>query len=117
MTAPFDSVDEYIASFPSDVQERVRHVRQAIHRGVPGAGERISYQIPCVTLHGRDLVFFSGWKQHIGIYPMIDLDDPPLEADLAPYLSSKATLKFPHRKPLPVDLIQRFAAAKAARAG
>jgi uncharacterized protein YdhG (YjbR/CyaY superfamily) len=117
MTAPFDSVDAYIASFPDEVRERLQQVRNAIHRGVPGAGERISYQIPCVTLHGRDLVHFSGWKQHIGIYPLIDLDDPQLVADLAPFLSSKATLKFPHRKPLPVDLIQRFAAARAARAG
>jgi uncharacterized protein YdhG (YjbR/CyaY superfamily) len=115
VTARFDSVDDYIASFPAEVQERLQHVRQAIHRAVPGAGERISYQIPCVTLNGRDLVYFSGWKQHIGMYPVIDLDDPELMAELAPYESSKATLKFPHRKPLPLDLIQRFAAAKASR--
>lgn len=116
MTARFESVDDYIASFPAEVGERLQQVRQTVHRAVPGAGERISYQIPCVTLRSRDLVYFSGWKQHIGVYPVIDLDDPQLMAELAPYTTSKATLKFPHRKPLPLDLIQRFAAAKAERA-
>lgn len=117
MTARFDSVDQYIATFPAEVQERLQQVREAIHRAVAGAGERISYQIPCVTVDGRDLVYFSGWKQHIGVYPVIDLDDPQLMADLAPYSSSKATLKFPHRKPLPLELIERFAAAKATHVG
>jgi uncharacterized protein YdhG (YjbR/CyaY superfamily) len=117
VTQRLASVDEYIASFPVEVQERLQQVRRAIHDAVPGVGERISYQIPCITMHGRDLVYFSGWKQHIGVYPVIDLDDPQLMAELAPYSSAKATLKFPHKAPLPVDLIQRFAAAKAARAG
>ena len=46
----FASVDDYIGSFPPDVQLLLGKVRQAILAAVPGAGETISYQIPTVTL-------------------------------------------------------------------
>ena len=65
------SVDEYIASFPAEVQAVLEEVRRTIHAVVPGAGEKISYQIPTITLDGKSLLYFSGWKEHIS-----DLPDP-----------------------------------------
>ena len=64
----FGSVEEYIGSFPADVQPVLEQVRRAILSAVPGAGETISYQIPTIMLGGRPLLYFAGWKRHISVY-------------------------------------------------
>jgi uncharacterized protein YdhG (YjbR/CyaY superfamily) len=113
----FASVDEYIESFPADVQEVLEEVRRTIRGVVPKAGEKISYQIPTITLDGKALLYFSGWKEHISLYPIPPLDDA-LAAEIEPYRSGKGTLKFPLKKPIPYDLITRITQAfVAARLG
>lgn len=110
----FASVDDYIASFPPDVQPLLQQVRQAILAVVPAAGETISYQIPTVTLGGKAILYFAGWKHHISLYPAPRGDDA-FERQLAPYRSEKSTLKFPLSKPVPYDLIGQVARLAAAR--
>ncbi|MEU4607161.1 DUF1801 domain-containing protein [Kribbella sp. NPDC023972] len=106
----FASVDEYIGSFPADVQEVLEEVRRTIRAVVPEAGEKISYQIPTVTLDGKALMYFSGWKEHISIYPIPPVDDE-LAAQIEPYRSGKGTLKVPLNKPIPYDVITRLTQA------
>ena len=101
-----ETVDEYIARFPPDVRAVLEEVRRTIHAAVPGAGEKISYQIPTITFDGTNLLHFSAWKSHIALYPI-----PPIDEDLTPYRSGKGTLKFPLNKPIPYDLITRVAKA------
>ena len=108
--ADFSTVDEYIATFPADVQEILQQVRRTILGVVPEAGEKISYQIPTITMDGRALLYFSGWKQHISVYP-IPAGDEALAAEIEPYRAGKGTLKFPLNKPIPYDLIARLAQA------
>jgi uncharacterized protein YdhG (YjbR/CyaY superfamily) len=111
----FESVDDYIASFPPAVQTELQTVRDTIHAAIPGAHESISYTIPTFSVGGRPVVYFSGWKKHISIYPVPELDES-IEPQLAPYLSGKSTAKFPLAKPLPHELItalvQRLAAQR-----
>jgi uncharacterized protein YdhG (YjbR/CyaY superfamily) len=109
-TTDFGSVDEYIASFPEDVQEILQEVRATIRAVVPEPGEKISYQLPTITLDGKSLIYFSGWKNHISIYPIPPADDA-LANELEPYRSGKGTLKFPLKKPIPYDLIRRITEA------
>jgi len=104
----FGSVEEYIGSFPADVQAILEQVRRAILGAVPGAGETISYQIPTITLGGRPLLYFAGWKRHISVYPA-PAGDEVLERRLGPYRSAKSTLKFPLSQPVPYDLIAQVA--------
>lgn len=104
------TVDEYIASFPEEVREILEQVRRTIHAAAPGAGEKISYQIPTITLDDKPLMYFSGWKAHIAVYPLPPLDDA-LATAIDPYRSGKGTLKFPLNKPIPYDLITRLAQA------
>jgi uncharacterized protein YdhG (YjbR/CyaY superfamily) len=108
--ADFSTVEEYIGTFPADVQEILQRVRQTILAAVPGAGEKISYQIPTVTLDGQALLYFSGWKQHISVYPIPDGDDA-LAAEIAPYRAGKGTLRFGLDEPIPYELIGRLARA------
>lgn len=108
---PHTTVDEYIASFPPDVQRTLTDVRAAIRAAAPGTGERISYGIPTFTLDGRYVVYFSGWKRHISVYPIPDVGaDAELARRIAPYESGKGTLKFPLDKPMPLELISAVAA-------
>jgi uncharacterized protein YdhG (YjbR/CyaY superfamily) len=104
----FGSVEEYIGSFPADVQVILEQVRRAILGAVPGAGETISYQIPTITLGARPLLYFAGWKRHISLYPA-PAGDEALERRLGPYRSAKSTLKFPLSQPVPYDLIAQVA--------
>ncbi|WP_353827671.1 iron chaperone [Agromyces sp. SYSU T0242] len=111
-----ETVDQYIASFPDDVAERLARVRRAILAEVPGAEERMRYGIAAVMLGGRYALHFAGWKRHIGIYPVPALPEP-LESEVAPRRSGKDSVVLPHSEPLPDELVGRIAAAiVAARA-
>ena len=104
----FASVDEYIESFPADVQVILQQVRRTIREVVPAAVETITYHIPTVMLDGVMLLCFAGWKHHVSLYPAPAGDDE-FGSQIAPYRSAKSTLKFPIRDPLPYDLIARVA--------
>jgi uncharacterized protein YdhG (YjbR/CyaY superfamily) len=69
MAARFESVDEYIGTFPEDVQVILESIRQTIHRAVPGATESISYNMPTFSINGRYFLGLAGWKNHIALYP------------------------------------------------
>ena len=107
MADKFATVDDYISSFPSDVQIVLEEVRRTIHSAVPGAEETISYQIPTITLGGKSLVYFAGWKQHISVYPLPEMDQD-FEQEIAPYKAGKGTLRFPLGEPMPHQLIKKL---------
>jgi uncharacterized protein YdhG (YjbR/CyaY superfamily) len=110
MADRFETVDEYIESFPPDVQVILEEVRRAIHAAAPGTEEIITYQIPTITLEGKYLVYFAGWKRHVSIYPIHVLDEP-LESEVAGFRSGKDTVQFPLNDPIPYELIGRIVGA------
>ena len=61
--ATFNSIDEYIGTFPETVQNIMEQLRTTIKDAVPDAGEKISYNMPTFTLNGTYLVYFAGWKK------------------------------------------------------
>lgn len=99
-------VDGYIAGFPLSVRELLETMRAIIRKAAPKAEEVISYQMPAYKQDGI-LVYFAGYKQHIGFYPT----SAPMEVfkeDLAKYKTSKGAVQFPLDKPLPKALITRM---------
>lgn len=102
-----NSIDEYIDTFPEDVQTVLKQVRKTIKAAAPQAGEKISYGIPTFTLNGKYLIYFAGWKHHISIYPIPTADDS-FNQEIAPYVAGKGTLKFPVDKPIPLKLITKI---------
>jgi uncharacterized protein YdhG (YjbR/CyaY superfamily) len=42
----YQTIDEYIKSFPGDIQARLKQLRALIQRAAPEAQEKISYQMP-----------------------------------------------------------------------
>jgi len=102
----FTTVEEYIASFPVDVQKVLDEIRGTIKALVPEATEKISYQIACFELNGRNLIHFAGWKKHVSLYP-IPVGNEAFEKQIARYVDGKGTLKFPLGKPMPMLLIRK----------
>lgn len=110
----FRSVDEYIATHPEDVQAILQRVRGAIRKGMPGAEEAISYQIPAYRVHGGTVLYFAGWKKHYSLYPATDGLVEAFKDELAPYeVNDKGTIRFPLSRPVPVKLIERIAKFRA----
>lgn len=109
------SIDAYIAGFPKEVRPLLEQLRCTIASAAPGAQEAISYRMPTLRLNGAYLIYFAGFKKHIGVYPVL-ADSPGFEQALAPYASGKATLKFALDKPIPFALIAKVVRAKVRQA-
>ena len=109
----FSTIEDYIESFPQDIQVHLRQVRDTIRAAAPQAGEKISYNMPTFTLNGKYLVYFAGWKHHIAFYGA-PRNNPEFDEALSAYESGQGTLQFPYNKPLPLDLITRIVKFRAA---
>jgi len=102
----FNSIDEYIRTYPHAVQEKLQGLRKTIHAAAPGAEEKISYQMPTFYLKGN-LVHFAAFKNHIGFYP-VPTGILAFKKELSPYATTKGGVQFPLDKPLPLALVARI---------
>jgi uncharacterized protein YdhG (YjbR/CyaY superfamily) len=103
----FTNIDEYIALYPKEVQERMQKIRQMVKEIAPEAVETISYRIPTFKLNGKAFAYFAGFAKHIGMYPfpsgVIEFQEAAKD-----YETSKGTVKFPHDKPIPYELVKKM---------
>jgi uncharacterized protein YdhG (YjbR/CyaY superfamily) len=108
---PPQTVDEYIAQAPQDLQPRLNDLRAAIKAAAPNANERISYGMPYYEYNGR-LVYFHLWKKHIGLYA---LSTPVLDeyaSELKGHVMPKGTVRFPLDAELPIPLVKKLVQAQ-----
>ena len=109
----FKSIDEYIGTFPENVQKIMGQLRSTIQAAAPEADEKISYNMPTFTLNGTYLVYFAGWKSHIAFYGA-PRGNPEFKEDISSYESGAGTLQFPYDQPMPLDLISKIVKFRAA---
>ena len=103
-------VEAYIEAAPRDVQAKLIQIRKIIKTAAPEADERISYGMPYYEYRGR-LAYFRFTKTHIGFY----IPTPVIaehKEELKDYGTSKATIRFPLDKKLPVLLIRKLVRAR-----
>ncbi len=100
------NVDAYIKQFPPEVQVMLQQLRAAIKAAAPKAEELISYMMPAYKYHGV-LVYFGGYKNHIGFYPT-GSGIEAFKKELSVYKGSKGAVQFPLDKPLPLALIKQI---------
>ncbi len=108
----FRTVDEYIGTFPTDVQSKLQTVRRIIQKAVPEAEEVISYQMPAYKFHGR-LLYFSAFKNHYSLFGATHGIRRAFKKELSRYEGSKGTIRFPLDEPVPVKLIRDIATYRA----
>jgi uncharacterized protein YdhG (YjbR/CyaY superfamily) len=100
----FDTVDEYIAALPGDVQAMMERLRRTIRDVAPAVEEKISYAMPTFTLDGLPLVHVAAWKKHVALYPLPELTGP-LAAEVAPYRGAKDAMHLRLGEPVPYELV------------
>ena len=100
------NIDEHIAAFPTHTQALLQQMRSIIQAAAPKATEVISYAMPAFKMNGV-LVYFAGYKNHIGFYPSAS----PIKffkTELAAFKFSKGAIQFPLDKKLPLPLIKKI---------
>ena len=112
MKTDFQSVEEYMATFPKEVQLLLEKIRQIILKTAPKATESISYGMPAYKLNGKPLVYFGGYKKHIGFYATTT-GHSAFSEELSKYKQGKGSVQFPINQPIPHDLIAKIVAFRA----
>ncbi|MGC4039431.1 MAG: DUF1801 domain-containing protein [Flavobacterium sp.] len=107
MQVDFKSVDQYIKSFPKETQSILEKIRELIIKNAAGSVESISYGMPAYKLNGKPLVYFAGYKNHIGFYAT-PTGHAEFAKELSAYKQGKGSVQFPVNEPIPFDLIQRI---------
>lgn len=109
MKTDFKTVEDYIKSFPGDIQTLLEKVRSTIKKNAPDAVESIAYGMPAYKMNGKPLVYFAGFKKHIGFYATPS-GHTEFTDELSKYKQGKGSVQFPLDKPIPYDLIKRIVA-------
>ena len=102
----YNSIDEYISTFPKETQIVLEKIRKTIKEETPTATEKISYGMPTFYLNGN-LVHFAAFKNHIGFFPAPSGINK-FEKELSKYKTGKGTLQFKYDEEIPFDIIKKI---------
>lgn len=105
-------VDQYINNFDGEVRERLNQMRTLILDIVPNASEGFSYAMPAYKLNGKVLVYFAGYKNHVGFYAT-PTGHEKFARKLSAYKQGRGSVQFPNDKPLPIKLIEEIVLFRA----
>jgi uncharacterized protein YdhG (YjbR/CyaY superfamily) len=105
-TTGTNTIDSYIAAFPPETRELLEQLRETIKKSAPEAQEVISYQMPAYKQQGI-LVYFAGYKNHIGFYPGAS-GIASFQKEISAYKNAKGSVQFPLDQALPIELISRI---------
>lgn len=108
MKNTFKNIDEYILLFP-EIEDKLKAIRKIIHAQDAGIEEYIGYQMPAFRYKSKPLVYFAGYKKHIGFYPgAAGIKKFEHEFTMRNYKFSKGAVQFPINEKLPEDLIREI---------
>ncbi len=107
MKTTFTTVDQYIQGFEEETQERLIAIRKLIQETAPEAVESISYGMPAYKVNGKPLIYFAGYKSHIGFYAT-PTGHKAFEKELSKYKQGKGSVQFPLSESLPAKLIKEI---------
>ena len=99
--------EQYLSAFPEDVKIKLQEIRNTILQAASNATEGISYGMPAYKLNGKILVYFAGYKNHIGFYAT-PTGHFAFQSDLSRYKQGKGSVQFPIEDPMPLELIKRM---------
>lgn len=108
-----ETVETYIRNFPEETQRVLLQIRATIRESAPDAEEGIAYKMPAYKLNGKPLVYFAGYKNHIGFYAT-PTGHEAFASELSVYKQGKGSVQFALNQPIPYDLIRRIVAFRSA---
>lgn len=102
------TVDKYLDNFRGETLKRLNELRKIIKGTAPKAEESISYGMVGYKYCGRPLVYFGGYKNHVGFYGASGSFFKAYTKELVGFEVAKGTIRFSLEKPLPVSLIKKM---------
>ncbi|UOK41700.1 MULTISPECIES: iron chaperone [Flavobacterium] len=106
MKVDFKTVDEYIETFPKEIQSILETIRTIVLDNAPKAAESISYGMPAYKTSGKPLVYFAAFKNHIGFYAT-PTGHSEFAKELSNYKQGKGSVQFPFNN-IPYELVKRI---------
>ena len=99
-----NTIDQYIETFPEDLQQVLKKIHQTIMENAAMATEGISYGMPSYKTNKKPLVYFAAYPKHIGFYATPSGHEKFMEK-LSRYKQGKGSVQFPLDEPIPYRLI------------
>lgn len=106
MQPNYNTVDDYITTFPKDIQQILKTLRATVLKNAPEAVESISYGMPAYKTNKKPLVHFGAFKNHIGFYAT-PTGHSEFAAELSKYKQGKGSVQFPFDA-VPYELIEKI---------
>jgi len=106
MKTDFNSVPDYIKTFPKEIQVILEKLRALVLKNAHDAAENISYGMPAYKTHGKPLVYFAAFKNHIGFYAT-PTGHAEFAEQLSKYKQGKGSVQFPFDA-VPFDLVEKI---------
>jgi uncharacterized protein YdhG (YjbR/CyaY superfamily) len=98
-----ESIDDYIAAEPEEVQPLLKEIRETIRAALPDATEKIAWSMPYYW-QGENRVGFAAHKKHRGLFPG-EAAVKEFTVRLSEYKANKGTIQLPLNKPIDHKLI------------
>jgi uncharacterized protein YdhG (YjbR/CyaY superfamily) len=108
MATQYESVDDYIGSFPEDIQLRLRELREISRNFAPNATEGLKWGHPAYSL-GTILFVFSGHQKHAN-FVFTPSTLAAFRDQLTGYKTGKGSVTLPYSDPVPADVLSRMIA-------
>lgn len=107
-----NTVNEYIASKPGNVQMRMEELRSILRDCLPGSTESLKWGEPAF-LHesGMILVIIGAYKQHCNVVVTPSAMNA-MRDKVADFETGKGSVKIPHDTAVPRELIRELASRR-----
>jgi uncharacterized protein YdhG (YjbR/CyaY superfamily) len=108
------NIDEYLARFTPEQRSALQKLRRAVRAAAPRAEECISYGLAAFRVDGKVLVGFGASAKHCAFYPMSGRTISAHASKLKAFVTTKGSIHFDPRKPLPPSLVATLTRARIA---
>lgn len=99
--------EDYFSQFDHALVDKLETIRIAIKNEIPEATECIKYLMPTFVFHGKNMIHFAAFTNHIGLYPGPEAV-AFFEKELSNYKTSKGAIQIPLDDDVPLDLIKKI---------
>mgnify|MGYP003868155255 FL=1 len=105
---------EYFSQFDQTIIDKLETIRTAIKNETSEAEECIKYLMPTFVFHGKNMIHFAAFTNHIGLYPGPEAISF-YEKELSNYKTSKGAIQIPLDQDVPLELIKKIVQHAKAR--
>lgn len=102
-----ETVDQYLEEFSGEILQRMIQLRKLILDLDSEIQEGISYKMPSYKIYGKPLVYFAGYKNHLGLYALPSGHEK-FSKKLAIFKQGKGSVQFPLDREMPFQLIEEI---------